>query len=97
MKNKNLHETISKLLVERLSKRKGQKLDKSACIEIYSDIFFSLSEIIKQSEVPLCNESVNLLSQMYYDSVVINGHEELDPNIFTQRAKMEILRQKSLP
>ncbi len=84
-----LHDSISKLLTERLSKRKGQKLDKSACIEIYNDIFFTLSEVIKSSNVPLSNESVNLLSQMYYDSISINDNQELDPNIFTQRAKLE--------
>jgi len=93
---KNLHEPISKLLTERLLKRKGQKLDRSTCIEIYSDIFFSLSEVIKQSETPLCNESVNMLAQMYYDSITINNNEELDPNIFTQRAKLENIETKEL-
>lgn len=92
----NLHDSFSKLLTERLSKRKGQKLDRSTCIEIYSDIFFSLSEVIKQSSAPLCNESVNLLAQMYYDSITINNNEELDPNIFTQRAKLENIETKEI-
>lgn len=93
---KKLHDSITKLLVERLSKRKGQKLDRTVCIEIYNDIFFSLSELIKQSNVPLCNESVNLLSQMYYDSISINENQELDPNIFTQRAKLENIETKEI-
>lgn len=96
MKFPELHNVISKLLVERLSKRKGEKLDRSTCISIYNDIFFSLSEVIKQSSVPLSNESVNLLSQMYYDSVTINENQELDPNIFTQRAKLENIETKEL-
>ena len=96
MKNKNVHDSVSKILTERLSKRKGQKLDRSTCIEIYNDIFFTLSELIKNAETPLCNESVNLLSQMYYDSITINGNQELDPNIFTQRAKLENIETKEL-
>jgi len=96
MKKQKFHDSITKLLTERLGRRKGQKLDKQACIEIYSDIFFTLSEVVKQSNSPLCNESVNLLSQMYYDSITINSNEELDPNIFTQRAKLENIETKEL-
>ncbi len=96
MKNENLHEKISQLLVERLSKRKGEKLTKEICLEIYQDIFFSLSEIIKESSTPLSNESVNFIAQMYYDSVTINGGQELDPNIFTQRANLGNIDTKEL-
>lgn len=93
---KNLHDSITKLLVGRLSKRKGQKLDRTSCIEIYNDIFFSLSDLIRESNIPLCNESVNMLSQMYYDSISINENQELDPNIFTQRAKLENIETKEI-
>ena len=85
---KNVHETISKLLTDRLQRRLDQKLDRSTCMEIYGDIFYSLTELIKESQTPLSNESVNLLSQMYYDAVTINGNQELDPNIFTKRASV---------
>jgi hypothetical protein len=93
---KSAHEAISKLLVERIGRRKGEKLDKAACSAIYQDLFFTLSELVKTSGSPLSNESVNLLAQMYYDSVVINNNEELDPNIFTQRAKIENISTKEL-
>jgi hypothetical protein len=96
MKNQKLHDSISKLLTEKLSKRKGQNLNNSACVEIYNDIFFTLSEVIEKSSLPLTNESVNFLSQMYYDSITINDNEELDPNIFTQRAKLENIETKEL-
>jgi hypothetical protein len=86
---KNIHETISKLLIDRLQRRVNQSFDRSTCMEIYGDIFYSLSEIIKEAQTPLSNESVNLLSQMYYDSVTVNGNQELDPTIFTKRASME--------
>jgi hypothetical protein len=65
-------------------------------MEIYGDIFFTLTEIVKQAGTPLDNESVNLLSQMYYDSVTVNGNEDLDPTIFTQRAKIENVPTKEL-
>ena len=91
-----VHETISKLLTDRLQRRVDQKLDRSTCMEIYGDIFFTLTEIVKQAGTPLDNESVNLLSQMYYDSVTVNGNEDLDPTIFTQRAKIENVPTKEL-
>lgn len=96
MKERKVHDSISKLLNERLLKRKGQKLDRTTCIEIYNDIFFTLSELVKNAETPLCNESVNLLAQLYYDSIIINQTQELDPNIFTQRAKLENIETKEL-
>lgn len=91
-----VHEVITQLLNNRLQKRLQQKLDANTCSEIYQDIFFSLSEIIKESGTPLSNESVNLLSQMYYDSITVNGNQELDPNIFTQRASTNNIPTKEL-
>lgn len=99
MSNKNVHEVLSKLLNDRLQRRVTQKLSKETCLEIYQDIFFTLSEVIKESGTPLSNESVNLLSQMYYDSINLRtsaGPMELDPSIFTQRAKLENIPTKEL-
>lgn len=96
MQGEAMHDSISKLLTDRLSKRKGEKLTSHVCSEIYQDIFFSLSEIIKESSVPLCNESVNFIAQMYYDAVTINGGQELDPNIFTQRANLKNIDTKEI-
>jgi hypothetical protein len=96
MKTQKLHETISQLLVERLSKRKGENLNSTVCSEIYQDIFFSLSEIVKEASIPLTNESVNFIAQMYYDAVTINGGQELDPNIFTQRANLLNIETKEV-
>ena len=96
MKNNELNSAINKLITDRLKRRIDQKLDRATCIEIYGDIFYTLSEVIKESQTPLDNESVNLLSQMYYDSIKINGNHELDPTIFTQRAKIENIPTKEL-
>lgn len=90
------HEAISKLLNNKLRKRLNESLNKETCLEIYQDIFFTLTEVFKESKTPLENEAVNLLSQMYYDSVTINGNQELDPNIFTQRAKLINIPTKQL-
>jgi hypothetical protein len=96
MNKPTAHEAISKLLNDRLQKRLNDKLDRSISMEIYGDIFFSLTEVIKEAQTPLDNESVNLLAQMYYDSVTVNGNQELDPNIFTQRAKLENIPTREL-
>lgn len=96
MKKSSVHESITNLLTERLQRRIDQKFDKTVCMEIYGDIFFTLTEIVKQAGTPLNNESVNLLAQMYYDSVTINGNQELDPTIFSQRAKLENIPTEQL-
>lgn len=93
---KSAHDTITSLLSSRLQRRLQEKLDKSTCLEIYQDIFFTLSELVKESGTPLNNDSVNLLSQMYYDSVTINNNQELDPNIFTKRAQLADIPTKEL-
>lgn len=90
------HEAITQLLSGRLQKRLQENLTRSTCLEIYQDIFFTLSEVVKESEMPLSNESVNMLAQMYYDSISINGGQELDPGIFTQHAKLENIPTKEL-
>lgn len=99
MSKPNVHQTISKLLADRLQRRLSQSLNRETCLEIYQDIFFTLSEIVKEAATPLSNESVNLLAQMYYDSVDLQtsaGPMGLDPNVFTQRAKLENIPTKEL-
>jgi len=94
------NETIVQLLCEKLkrfSASKQQKLDSTVCTEIYQVIFNTLVEVFQTAGTGLSNESVNYLAQQYYDGVVINGMEEaLDPNIFTQRAKLENIETKQL-
>lgn len=96
MKMPSAHEAINKLLNDRLQRRINEKFDRSVCMEIYGDIFYSLSELVKEAGTPLSNESVNLLAQMYYDSVTINGNQELDPTIFTKRASTDEIPTKEL-
>ena len=99
MTDNKLHETISKILVDRLERNKGKNLNRETCTSIYQDIFYSISEILKESNTPLGNESANFLSQMYYDCVSIqttSGTLELDPNIFEKRAKLENIPTKEI-
>lgn len=93
---KSIHEAVSKLLNDRLQRRLEQKLDKSTCMQIYGDIFYTISELVKETQTPLSNESVNLLSQMYYDSISVNGNQELDPTIFTKQASTNEIPTKEL-
>jgi hypothetical protein len=92
------NETVSKLIVERLNLiDKNREPTVSTCVEIYTIIFNVLGDIFAQSKAPIGNEAVNYLAQMYYDGVVLNGREDkLNPNIFTQRAKLEDIPTKEL-
>ena len=93
-----IHATISKLLEARLlpfiSSSAGLNL--ATCVDIYTTIFEVLVEVVEQSQLPFSNEGLNFLAQQYYDAVKINGAQELDPEIFTQRAKVENIETKEL-
>lgn len=96
MKPSKFNETITMLLGNRLKQYNEKSLDLVTCVQIYQTIFESLVEVFEMAETGLTNEAMNYLAQQYYDSVLINGREELNPNIFTQRAKMEAISTKEL-
>jgi len=96
MKVSQFNDTITKLLVERLRRFHDQKLDLVVCVDIYQTIFDSLVEVFETAESGLTNEAMNYLAQQYYDGVLINGKEELNPNIFTARAKLENIDTKEV-
>lgn len=96
MKVSQFNEVISRLLGEKLKRFNDKKLDLVTCVDIYQAIFNSLIEVFDQAGTGLSNEAMNYLAQLYYDSVLINDREELNPNIFTQRAKMENIETKEL-
>ena len=98
-----IHRTISKLMEAKLqpimSPPEGEPkrdLNLASCIEIYTTIFESLVEVIQEAGLPVTNEGMNYLAQQYYDGILINGTQELDPDIFTQRAKVENIETKEL-
>ena len=96
---KSAYESLTKLINDRLQRKLNGKLDRAACMEIYGDIFFSITEVFKESNAPLDNESANLLSQLYYDCVTVqtsSGPMGLDPNIFDKRASMDNISTKEL-
>lgn len=98
MKPGEFNEAISRLLDVKLrpfvADQRGFNL--LTCTEIYTTIFETLVEVITQSEAPISNEAVNYLAQQYYDGILINGNQELDPDIFTQRAKLESIETREL-
>ena len=53
-------------------------------------------ELFQTSGVELSNEGMNYLAQQYYDGILINGTQELDPNIFDKRAKLEAMETKEI-
>ena len=96
MKVSQFNDVVTKLLGEKLKKFSDKKLDLVVCVDIYQTIFDSLVEVFETSNTGLTNEAMNYLAQQYYDGVLINGREELDPNIFTQRATMANIETKEL-
>lgn len=96
MKERAVHNAISNVLSQRLKKFSNEKLSVLTCTQIYSEIFENISNIIQEASAPLCNEAVNYIAQQYYDAILINGNQELDPNIFTQRAKLENIQTKEI-
>lgn len=93
---KNIHESVSKLLTMKLEKYKNEKLNTGTCTAIYQDIFEGIVDIFQESKIEISNEAMNMVCQMYYDAVTINGNQELDPNIFSQRANVKNIETKEL-
>lgn len=92
------HRTISRLLESRLKPLidEGRDLNLVTCVEFYKTIFDTLVEVIQAAQLPITNEGMNFLAQQYYDGVQVNGGQELDPDIFTQRARVENIETKEL-
>jgi hypothetical protein len=95
-KIENFHAAISKILVEKLEKFKGKSLTKDVCLQVYQTIFDSLSNTFQAADINITNESMNYLAQQYYDAVSINGREELNPHIFTQRANLDEVKTSEI-
>lgn len=96
MKVSKFNDAVVQLLSEKLKKFKESTLDLVTCVEIYTMIFETLTELFDASNVGLSNEAMNYVAQQYYDGVLINDNQELNPNIFTQRAQLESIETKEL-
>lgn len=97
MKKQNFHEAFSQLLAQNLKKfQDGCVLDRATCLGIYSTLFETMQSIVINAEMKISNEALNYACQCYYDGLLINGREELDPNIFTERAKLDNVSNKDL-
>lgn len=96
--NAKVLEAITTLLDERLKVFLFEKIDRTTSVKIYSVIFNTIAEIFERSKMPLTNEAANYVAQQLYDAVSINKNEDinLDPSIFTQRAKLENLKTSEL-
>jgi len=85
-----MQEAISNLLVNRMKLEfRDLSLNDDTCNRIYRTIFDTVVEVFVASNMKLSNEFVNYVAQQYYDAVAINGNNRLNPNIFTQRAKLD--------
>lgn len=92
----NFHQAISTLLGAKLNKHTGETVTRELSLIIYNEIFETLVELFTTTKAPLDNEGLNYIAQQYYDGILINKTDELDPNIFTQRAQLENIPTKEL-
>lgn len=93
---KNIRDSIDRLLISKLEKYKAKNLDSSTCTSIYQDVFETFVDIFQESKIDISNEAMNMVCQMYYDAITINGNQELDPGIFSQRASVKNIETKEL-
>lgn len=96
MKNVGINEAFEKLITSRLKVYNEKTLDLVTCTEIYQTIFNTLVEVFEAANIELTNESVNWLAQEYYDCVSVNQNQTLNPHIFSQRAKLELIETKEI-
>jgi hypothetical protein len=90
------HDSIAKLLTAKLAEYKNARLDRTVCTQIYVAVFQTLQTLIEETKTPLSNEAVNYIAQQYYDGILINDNQELDPEIFTQRATLNAIPTNEL-
>jgi hypothetical protein len=90
------HDAVSAMLESKLARFVDRGPTTATFLEMYQVIFESLVELFQGSKIEINNESMNWLAQAYYDAVSINNNHDTDPNIFTQRAKLENIPTKEL-
>jgi hypothetical protein len=93
---KTFHDIFSDQLRLILGKYRDDRLNDSTCSLIYQDIYQQLLEVLKGSSLNVHQDTVNWLSQQYYDGIKINGNSSLNPNIFTKRPNLTDLPTKDL-
>lgn len=94
----SFHEAISRMLEAKLKNviASEKQLNLLTCTKIYSEIFDTLVECFTAANVNVGNETMNYVAQQYYDGILVNDNQELDPNIFTERAKLSNIETKEL-
>ena len=85
------HDAIANVVDEGLKTTfLNEHLNKETCYKIYTFIFNTVLDVFATANMRVSNEFVNYVAQEFYDAIEINGREEqLDPNIFTKRTKLE--------
>lgn len=67
-----------------------EPLNKRTCMSIYTFIFNTVLDVLATANMQVSNDFINYVAQEFYSAIEINGREEqLDPNIFTKKTKLE--------
>lgn len=81
--NSIIEERVKLLFTEHL------KVDDSTASRVYQAIFNVFEEVLGNAKLKITNEAMNYVAQMYYDTIEYAPGQGFNPNIFTQRAKLE--------
>lgn len=92
----DFHKAFSLLLQQKTEYLKNKGLTRGVCTQFYTTIFGCLANILENGGIQISNEAVNYIAQQYYDGILINNSQELDPNIFDKRANLENIPTKEL-
>lgn len=82
--NKDLIESF----MDELAPYQGYILDKSAKIGIYREISGSISDTFRKYSFQVSKETIDFLSQHYYNGLEINGHKSLNSNEFIDKVSL---------
>lgn len=93
---RDFHMIFSSILAERVQDLMAKPLNDATCLQFYTIIFDELVEILQTAGIKLCNEGANYIAQQYYDGILINQTQELNPNIFNKRASLDNIPTKEL-
>lgn len=83
--------SILTIINDRLQVLLKRDINSALFLEAYQIIFGAVSEVMQTANAGVSNDFVNFVSQHIYDCISIGGDQRMDPNIFTQRARIEDL------
>lgn len=74
-----------------------EPLNRETCMKIYTFIFNTVLDVLSTANMQVSNDFINYVAQQFYAAIEINGRDDqLDPNIFTQKTRLEDVKTVEL-